>query len=62
MTQGVCVLKIMFIYMNYALLQRNEARGVGGSDTRATVLNRLVCNGEFAKVVTNHLRLQKEAK
>lgn len=53
------VMEVTFIYIN-GLLQRNEAGGVGGSNTRATVLNRLVCNGEFSKVVTNHLRLQEE--
>lgn len=56
------MLDVTFIYINYGLLQRNEAGGVGGSNTRATMLNRLVCNGEFSKVVTNHLRLQEEEK
>lgn len=56
------MLDVTFIYINYGLLQRNEAGGVGGSNTRATMLNRLVCNGEFSKVVTNHLRLQEEKK
>lgn len=55
-------MEVNFIYINYGLLQRNEAGGVGGSNTRTTVLNRLVCNGEFSKVVTNHLRLQEKYK
>lgn len=56
------VMEVTFIYINYDLLQRNEAGGVGGTNTGATVLNRLVCNGEFSKVVTNHLRLQEKEK
>lgn len=39
-----------------ALLQRNEARRVSGTDTGATVLNRLVRDRELAKVVANHLQ------
>jgi len=39
------------------LLQRNETRRVRGTNTGPTVLDRLVCDGELAKVVANHLRL-----
>lgn len=56
------MLDVTFIYINHFLLQRNEARGVGGSNTRTTVLDWLVCDGELSKVVTNHLRLQKNTR
>lgn len=46
-----------FIYSQF-LLQRNEARRMSGSNTRTTVFNRLVCDGELSKVMTNHLRLK----
>ena len=38
-------------------LERNEPWGVGSTNTRPTVLNRLVWDGELSQVVTNHLRL-----
>lgn len=44
------------------LLQRNEARRVRGSNTRATVLDRLVCDWELPKVVANHFRLKEKNK
>lgn len=44
------------------LLQRNEARRVRGSNTRATVLDRFVCDGELPKVVPNHFRLKEKNK
>jgi hypothetical protein len=45
--------------MSYAsnLTQRDEARGVGGSNTGTTVLDRGVGNGELSEVVTDHLSL-----
>lgn len=42
------------------LLQRNEAGRMSGSNTRTTVFNRLVCDGELSKVMTNHLRLKRK--
>jgi hypothetical protein len=38
-------------------LEGNEARRVGGTDTRASVTHLLVGDGELAEVVANHLRL-----
>lgn len=35
----------------------HEARRVGGTDTRATVADGLVGDGEFAEVEANHLGL-----
>ena len=43
--------------MERSLFERDEARGVGGTDTGATVLHRLVCDGELPQVVADHLRL-----
>ena len=37
--------------------QWNETRRVGSSNTRATVLDWLVRDGEFAEIVANHLGL-----
>lgn len=53
---------IFFIYTkNKAiLLQRDETRRMCGSNTRATVLDWLVGDGEFAQVVSAHLRLWRE--
>ena len=42
------------------LLERDKARAVGGSVTRATVLHRLVGDGELAQVETSHLGLQAQ--
>ena len=42
------------------LLERHEARRLGGTDTGATVRDGLVGDGELAEVVANHLRLQRE--
>ena len=39
------------------LLQRDEARRVSGTNTRATVLNGLVADRELSKVVADHLGL-----
>jgi hypothetical protein len=39
------------------LLEGDESGRVGGTDTRATVLDRLVGDGELAQVVSDHLRL-----
>ena len=39
------------------LFERNETRRVGGTDTGATVLDRLIRDGEFAQVMTDHLWL-----
>merc|ERR1712193_169634 len=39
------------------LLERNETRRVGGTDTRPTVLDGPVRNAELAKVVADHLWL-----
>lgn len=50
-----------FICTNTAiLLQRDETRRMCGSNTRATVLDWLVGDGELAQVVTAHLRLWRE--
>ena len=38
-------------------LERDEPGGVGSTDTRPSVLDGLVTDGEFSKVVPNHLRL-----
>ena len=38
-------------------LEGDEPGGVGSTNTRPTVLNRLVRDGELSQVVTNHLRL-----
>lgn len=40
-----------------SLLEGNETRRVGGTNTGTTVLDGLVRDREFTKVVTNHLRL-----
>jgi len=37
------------------LLQRNETRRVGGTNARLAMFHRLVGNGEFTQIVTNHL-------
>ena len=37
--------------------QRDKPRGVGGTDTGPTVLDRLVGDGKLCKIVANHLRL-----
>lgn len=42
---------------NIALLQRNKTGAVSGSDTGSSVLDWLVCQGELAQVVPNHLGL-----
>jgi len=39
------------------LLEGNEPRRVGGSNTRSTVLHRLVRDAKLSEVVTNHFRL-----
>lgn len=41
----------------FFLLERDETRRVGGTDTGTTVVNGLVGKGELAEVVTDHLRL-----
>ena len=38
-------------------LQRNEPRGVGGTNTRSSVLNWLVRDGELSQIMSNHFRL-----
>lgn len=42
---------------NSLLLQRDKSRRVRGTDTRTTVLDRLVRDGEFTEVVADHLGL-----
>lgn len=44
-------------YLEARSLERNEPRRVGGTDTRATVLDGLVRDGELGKVVADHLGL-----
>lgn len=39
------------------LLKRDETGAVGGTNSRPTVLDGLVRQGEFTQVETNHLRL-----
>lgn len=43
-----------------ALLERDEAGGVGGADAGPAVLHRFVGDGELAQVVADHLGLQGE--
>ena len=52
----------IFIYITKtaSLLQRDETRRVCSSNTRATVLDRLVGDGELSQVVATHLRLEEE--
>jgi len=40
-----------------ALLERDELGRAGCTNTGATVLDRLVSDGELAQIVTNHIRL-----
>ena len=40
------------------LLQRDESRRVGGANSRTSVLDRLVGDREFTKVMSNHFGLQ----
>lgn len=53
-----------FIYTKNTaiLLQRDETRRMCSSDTRATVLDWLVGDGELAQVVATHLRLKRRQK
>jgi hypothetical protein len=39
------------------LLQRNKSRGVGGTNTGSTVLDRLVRDRKFSQIVAHHFRL-----
>lgn len=50
---------VFFIYTKNTaiLLQRDETRRVCGSNTRATVLDWFVGDGELSQVVTTHLGL-----
>ena len=48
-------------HTGHRLLERDEPRAVGGSDTGPTVLHRLVRHGELAQVVAHHLRLKTDA-
>ena len=41
------------------LLERDKPGGVGGSDTRTTVLDWLVGDWELAQIVSNHLGLKE---
>lgn len=56
---GLTSFVFVFIYTKNTaiLLQRDETRRMCSSDTRATVLDRFVGDGELAQVVTAHLRL-----
>lgn len=51
----------LFIYTKKTaiLLQRDETRRVCSSNTRATVLDWFVGDGELSQVVTTHLGLQR---
>lgn len=53
-----------FIYTKNTaiLLQRDETRRMCSSNTRATVLDWFVGDGELAQVVAAHLRLKREQK
>lgn len=53
-----------FIYTKNTaiLLQRDETRRMCSSDTRATVLDWFVGDGELAQVVAAHLRLKRGQK
>lgn len=53
--------KLFFIYTKNTaiLLQRDEPRRMCSSDTRATVLDWLVGDGELAQVMATHLRLKR---
>lgn len=50
-----------FIYTKNTaiLLQRDEPRRMCSSDTRATMLDWFVGDGELAQVMATHLRLKK---
>ena len=48
---------LIITHSQTSLLQRNEARRVGGTNTGATVLDGLVGDGELAEVVSNHFGL-----
>lgn len=50
------------IEFDIALLKRNKTRTVSGTNTRPTVLDRLVGQGELAQVETDHLRLDFDLK
>jgi len=51
---------VFYLYKECSLLlQRDEPRRVCSSNTRATVLDGLVSDGELAQVVAAHLRLWK---
>jgi hypothetical protein len=57
-TQALLMDSILLL-IHKALLQRNESGRVGSTNTRSTMLDWLVCDGEFTKVMTNHFRLIK---
>eukprot|EP01084_Bolivina_argentea_P067095 122280_1 len=48
---------ILFVSQTDSLLQGDESRRVGRTNTRATVLDGLVRNGELSQVVSNHFGL-----
>lgn len=50
----------VYIIFIETLLKRDEPGTVGGTNTRTTVLHRLVCDRELSQIMTNHLRLEKE--
>lgn len=48
----------LFLLIHYnKLFQRDKTWRVGSTNTGSTVLNRFVCNWEFAEVVSNHFWL-----
>ncbi len=53
----VFFLSFYSMYTVACLLERDEAGRVGGTDTRATVLDGLVGDRELSEVVANHLGL-----
>lgn len=56
-TKAEALLEAFIYILIDFLLQRNEAGRMSGSNTRTTVLNRLVSDGELSQVMTNHFRL-----
>lgn len=61
-TFGVTFFFFIYTKNTAILLQRDETRRMCSSNTRATVLDWLVGDGELAQVVAAHLRLKKGKK
>ena len=57
-SRDTCTSGLLGLAIAYSLLERNEARRMCGTDTRSSVLYRLVCDGELSQVMAHHLWLQ----